>query len=349
MDWTISVADTIASVGVVTVKAPLPVTIRFGPWVMKHREFALCRIRTEAGLEGFAFVYTRDGPIAAIVRRNIAPMYVGQDYDDPADAPLAGGVEQQRDPAEPGSGCGPCRSSISRRGTWRPGQPDSRSPPISVESVDRCPRRRSSGIRRPSRRPRWQAQVEALLEAGWRRFKQPIAATPDETRARLRAARAAIGPDCWLGMDCNWVFKQAQDAIDFARSIEDVGLGWMEDVVPPGNARMVAEIRRGCTGSDRDGRRAGRLVPSRIDPRPRRGRRRAHRRDDLRRHHPAARHASSRSRSAAIPFAPHMFAAHPLAGLLRRSVTRCRSSGASREPASTSSPTRFVSPWSGTA
>ena len=50
-------------------------------------------------------------------------------------------------------------------------------------------------------------QVETLLEAGWRRFKQPIAATPDETRARLRAARAAMGPDCWLGMDCNWVFK----------------------------------------------------------------------------------------------------------------------------------------------
>ena len=77
-------ADTIASVSVVTVRAPLPVTISFGPWVMKHREFALCRLRTEAGLEGFAFVYTRDGPIAAIVRRNIAPMYVGQEYGDPS-------------------------------------------------------------------------------------------------------------------------------------------------------------------------------------------------------------------------------------------------------------------------
>jgi L-alanine-DL-glutamate epimerase-like enolase superfamily enzyme len=40
------------------------------------------------------------------------------------------------------------------------------------------------------------------------------------------------------------VFKSADDAVEFARSIEDVGLGWMEDVVPPGNARMVAEIRR---------------------------------------------------------------------------------------------------------
>jgi len=47
-------------------------------------------------------------------------------------------------------------------------------------------------------------------------------------------------------MDCNWVFKNAADAIEFARSIDDVSLGWMEDVVPPGNARMVAEIRRGA-------------------------------------------------------------------------------------------------------
>src|SRR5260221_9521779 len=77
-------ADRIESVAVVTVRAPLPLTIRFGPWVMEHREFALCRLRTEEGHEGFAFVYTRDAPIAAVVRRNIAPLYVEQPYEDPA-------------------------------------------------------------------------------------------------------------------------------------------------------------------------------------------------------------------------------------------------------------------------
>ena len=71
-------ADLIAGVDVVTVRAPLSQTIRFGPWVMEHREFILCRLRTEAGREGFGFVYTRDAPLAAVVRRNIAPMYVGR-------------------------------------------------------------------------------------------------------------------------------------------------------------------------------------------------------------------------------------------------------------------------------
>ena len=41
-------ADRIESVAVVTVRAPLPTTIRFGQWVMTHREFILCRLRTEA-------------------------------------------------------------------------------------------------------------------------------------------------------------------------------------------------------------------------------------------------------------------------------------------------------------
>ena len=237
-------ADTIASVSVVTVRAPLPVTISFGPWVMKHREFALCRLRTEAGLEGFAFVYTRDGPIGALVRRNIAPLYVGQEYGDPSS--LHWQAAWSNNAILP-SGIGLRALSLVDLAAWdlaarAAGQSitaylGGERRPMPVTAIIGYP---------PTLTPaEVEAQIEALLEAGWRRFKQPIAATPDETRARLRAARAVIGPDCWLGMDCNWVFKNAPDAIEFARSIEDVGLGWMEDVVPPGNARLVAEIRRG--------------------------------------------------------------------------------------------------------
>jgi L-alanine-DL-glutamate epimerase-like enolase superfamily enzyme len=236
-------ADLIESVAVVTVRSPLPLTIRFGQWVMTHREFALCRIRTEAGLEGFGFVYTRDGPLAAIVRRNIAPLLIGQPYEDPAElhwqaawsnnAILAGGI-------------GLRALSLVDLATWdlaarAQGQSitaylGGERRPMPVTAIIGYP---------PSLTPQEVAdQVETYLEAGWRRFKQPIAATLDETRARLRAARAVMGPDCWMGMDCNWVFKNSHDAIEFARSIEDVGLGWIEDVVPPGNARMVAEIRR---------------------------------------------------------------------------------------------------------
>jgi L-alanine-DL-glutamate epimerase-like enolase superfamily enzyme len=238
-------ADVVASVAVATVRAPLPQTIRFGPWVMEHREFILCRLRTEAGLEGFGFVYTRDGPLAAVVRRNIAPLYLGQPYDDPA------GLHWQAawsNNAILPAGIGLRALSLVDLAAWDlAARADGKSisaylggdrPAMPVTAIIGYP---------PTLTPdQVAAQVEEYLAAGWRRFKQPIAATPEETRARLRSARSAMGPDCWLGMDCNWVFKNAHDAIDFARSIEDVELGWLEDVVPPGNARLVAEIRRGA-------------------------------------------------------------------------------------------------------
>ena len=236
-------ADRIESVAVVTVRAPLPTTIRFGQWVMTHREFILCRLRTEAGLEGFAFVYTRDGPLAAIVRRNIAPHYVGQECDDPAALHWQASWSNN---AILASGLGLRALSLVDLAAWdlaakARGQSISRylggeRPPLPVTAIIGYP---------PSLTAEEVAgQVETLLRDGWRRFKQPIAGTPEDTRARLRAARAVMGADCWLGMDCNWVFKSAADAIEFAKTIEDVHLGWLEDVVPPGNARMVAEIRK---------------------------------------------------------------------------------------------------------
>jgi L-alanine-DL-glutamate epimerase-like enolase superfamily enzyme len=236
-------ADVIETVSVVTVRSPLPLTIRFGPWVMEHREFILCRMRTEAGLEGFGFVYTRDAPLAAVVRRNIAPLYVGQPYEDPA--ALHWQAAWSNNAILP-SGIGLRALSLVDLAAWDlAARADGKSisaylgggrPPMPVTAIIGYPPTLTGD--------EIAGQVEELLAAGWRRFKQPIAATAEETRARLRAARAAMGPDCWLGMDCNWVFRTADDAVEFATSIDDVGLGWLEDVVPPGNARMVAEIRR---------------------------------------------------------------------------------------------------------
>jgi L-alanine-DL-glutamate epimerase-like enolase superfamily enzyme len=237
-------SDRIAGVDVVTVRAPLPTTIRFGPWVMRHREFILCRVRAESGLAGFAFVYTRDGPLAALVRRNIAPLYVGEPYEDP------GALHWQAawsNNAILASGIGLRALSLVDLATW---DLAARAASQSITAYLGGPRRPMLATAIIGYPPSLTAaevaaQVERLHGDGWRRFKQPIAGAPEETRARLRAARAAMGPDCWLGMDCNWVFKNAADAIEFAGSIEDAQLGWIEDIVPPGNARMVAEIRRG--------------------------------------------------------------------------------------------------------
>lgn len=236
---------TIKSVEVATVRAPLPEVINFGPWVMEHREFALCRIEADDGRVGTAFVYTRDGPIDAFVRRNVAPLYVGQPYSDPAALHWRAAWSNN---AVLASGLGLRACSLVDLAAWdlaarAAGQSiaaylGGESRPMPAVAIIGYP---------PSLTPdEVGAQVERYRAAGWRRFKQPIAGTPEETRARLRAAREAMGPDGWLGMDCNWVFKSAAETIEFARTVHDVDMGWIEDVVPPGNARMVAEIRRGA-------------------------------------------------------------------------------------------------------
>ncbi|MDQ3554391.1 MAG: hypothetical protein M3395_08280, partial [Chloroflexota bacterium] len=75
--------DRIIAVRVATILHQLEVPIHFGNWVMRHREFALVRVDSESGRAGFAYCLTRDGPVAAIVDRSIAPVYVGQPADDP--------------------------------------------------------------------------------------------------------------------------------------------------------------------------------------------------------------------------------------------------------------------------
>jgi L-alanine-DL-glutamate epimerase-like enolase superfamily enzyme len=232
----------ITAVEVETIRSPLPVTINFGPWVMTHREFAVCRIEADDGQVGTAFVYTRDGPLAALVRLNIAGQYVGQPYEDPEALHWRAAWSNN---AILASGLGLRALSLVDLAAW---DLASRAKGQSIAAYlggELAPMPATAIIGYPPQLTPDEVaeQVQTLYAAGWRRFKQPIAGTLDATRARLRAAREAMGPDCWLGMDCNWVFKSAAEAIDFARTIHDVKLGWMEDIVPPGDARMVAEIR----------------------------------------------------------------------------------------------------------
>ena len=77
--------ERIEAVDVCTVRAPVPEVIRFGDWVMEHREFALVRVRTGDGIRGYAFTLSRDGPIAEMVHNYIGPRYVGRPTSAPAE------------------------------------------------------------------------------------------------------------------------------------------------------------------------------------------------------------------------------------------------------------------------
>ncbi len=235
----------IRDVAVATVRAPLPEPIRFGDWVMPHREFALVRVRAEDGAEGFGFTLTREGPLAATIRQAIAHRYVGAALDDATGAAALFAGCQRSNLAGLSAGIGLRALSIvdlaaydllARRAgvciaRFLGGEP--RSLPATA-IVGYPPSMTAEEV---------SAQVTALRAAGWRRFKIPICLPLEQARTRVLAAREAAGADAWLGMDAAWVFTTSAEAADFLDTLADAALDWFEDVVPPGDAELIAQLR----------------------------------------------------------------------------------------------------------
>jgi L-alanine-DL-glutamate epimerase-like enolase superfamily enzyme len=234
--------DTIVSVTVMTVQAELPAPVIFGEWIMRTREFALVRIRSSSGVDGFAYTLTRDGAVAEQIRKTIAPIYVGSQVGEQERTFT---VAWRRSLASHAAGIGLRALSIVDLACWdlaakTAGEPiarflGGRNAPMAATAIIGYP----PGTMGPEETG---AQTAELYAAGWRRFKAPIAATPERSAARLRAARAAA-PDAWLGMDAAWVYDDVDAAASFVNSIPDVRLGWFEDVFPPGDALLLRELR----------------------------------------------------------------------------------------------------------
>ncbi|MDH3471411.1 MAG: hypothetical protein OEM94_08870, partial [Acidimicrobiia bacterium] len=236
-------ADRITSVRAATIKHELETPIHFGSWVMRHREFVLIRIDAESGLRGFAYCLTRDGPVADIIHRTIAPVYEGEAVDDPEQL-FYNALWTNH--AVHAAGIGMRALSIVDVAAWDLAAKAADQSISAYLGGDRHPMAVTAIVGYPpSLTPEeTAAQVTDLWAKGWRRFKIAIAPTLDLSMDRMRAAREAA-PDGWIGFDANMVFRTAQDAIDFGKRLEEVDCGWFEDIVPPGDARLVADIRAG--------------------------------------------------------------------------------------------------------
>lgn len=235
--------DHIVRVRAATILHELAVPIVFGTWIMRHREFFLVRIDSESGLSGFAYGLTRDGPLAAIVERTIAPQYVGEPLDDPERSFFKALWSNN---AVHAAGIGMRALSVVDCAAWDLAA-KARGQNITAYLGGERRRMPVTGIvgYPPSIDPQQTVdQIAGLWAQGWRRFKLPIAPTPEQSLARLRAAREAY-PDAWLGIDANFYHKTAADAIGFGRQLAALDIGWFEDIVPPGDAQMVREIRDG--------------------------------------------------------------------------------------------------------
>lgn len=233
----------IRAVRCAVIRHPLAVPVVFGSWTIKHREFLLVRIDADDGNSGFAFGLTRDGPVDSVVNRTIAPHYIGQPVEHPN--ALFFGALWANNPIH-AAGVGMRALSVVDIAAWDlaakvAGQGiaaylGGERKPMLVTGIVGYP---------PSIGPEATVeQIDQLWDRGWRRFKLPTAPTPEASLARLRAAREAF-PDAWLAIDANYIYKTAEDAIEFGRRLDGLDIAWFEDMVPPGDAEMVATVRRG--------------------------------------------------------------------------------------------------------
>jgi len=233
---------TITAVDVMTIQAQLPAPVIFGEWIMHTREFALVRVRTDAGSDGYSYTLTRDGAVAEQIRKTIARIYVGSELTERERTYT---IAWRRSLASHAAGIGLRALSIVDLACWDAAAKVADRSIADLLGGSNTPMPATAIIGYPpgTMGPEETAtQTAELYATGWRRFKAPIAATPERTAARLRAARA-VAPDAWLGMDAAWVYEDVDVAAAFIDSIPDVGLGWFEDVFPPGEAGILRRLR----------------------------------------------------------------------------------------------------------
>lgn len=236
-------SSTITDISVATIQGQLPAPVIFGDWIMKQREFVVVRLRTASGREGWAFTLTRDGAVAEQIRKTIVPVYLNTDIGDRA---KTWRTAWRRSLASHCGGVGLRALSMVDLAAWDAAAKIADRPIADYlgSGAHTMPATAIIGYPPAKMGPdEVGKQVAELYAAGWRRFKAPIAATPEISAARLRAARAAA-PDGWLGMDAAWVFDDIDKAAELARGIGDINLGWYEDVFPPGDAAQLAELRK---------------------------------------------------------------------------------------------------------
>jgi len=88
-------------------------------------------------------------------------------------------------------------------------------------------------------------QLSQYVERGHRAVKMRVGLqdkSVDDSAARVREARATLGPGVGLMVDAHgtWSVREAQR---FARKVEDCDLGWLEEPVTPDNPAGQAEVR----------------------------------------------------------------------------------------------------------
>jgi L-alanine-DL-glutamate epimerase-like enolase superfamily enzyme len=240
----------IAKIRCRAVRVPLDVPTAFSQRSVTERHYALVEIEGDDGAKGIGFCYAGNAGgtlVTAAVRELFASKLVGQD------AHRVEGIWQEmwQEALLQGRAGAVVRAiSIIDTALWdrnarAVGLPLYKY--LGAVTTDRVPAYASGGYYLPGKTPEMLGEeVAGQVKAGFKAVKIKVGRHADlgAERARIAAARAAIGPDIILMLDANNAWSDLPTALRFMRVYEEYDPYWIEEPFGPDDIDNHARLAR---------------------------------------------------------------------------------------------------------
>jgi L-alanine-DL-glutamate epimerase-like enolase superfamily enzyme len=240
----VTVAPELRIVGVDAVHCAFPLNhpLRFGAAAYAIREYVLLRVRTDAGIDGFACGLARDTPLLAALRP-LGQRLVGRD-------PLWRGalISELLVSNVPGAAALVRAYSLIDLALW---DIAGKAAGLPVHAMlgglrNRIPALAVGGYLLEVRGE--DAVVDELVglrDQGFRHLKLMIGARDAAwTRRFIARCRTALGDETLIGLDVHYSFASLGDAIEVGRALDDAGAAFLEDPFPPHHWRHYRALAR---------------------------------------------------------------------------------------------------------
>ncbi len=239
----------IQSIDVCAVCVPLDKVTSFSNRTVTARHYGLVKIRSDAGVEGIGFCYvgSAGGELFTVaVQQLLAPLLVGQDsyaVEKLWKTMYQESLLQGR--------YGTVMRALSALDTalWDLNAKTHQLPlhkylgAVELESV---PAYASGGYYLEGKTPEMLgAEMAGYVAKGFKAVKMKTGRlSPQEEEARLKAVRAAIGPDIALMMDCNNAWEDTTQALQYVRRFEAYDPYFIEEPFSPDDLDSHAKLAR---------------------------------------------------------------------------------------------------------
>ena len=237
----------IQSVSVCVVRVPLDNATSFATRTVLHRDYCLVKVRSTEGVEGIGFCYigSNGGTLGQVaVEELLAPKLIGQDslrieglwqdmYQESLLQGRAGSVMRA--------------ISILDTALWDLNARTAKLPLyayLGCWTTESVPAYASGGYYLPGKTPKKLGEeLAGYVKAGFDAVKIKVGRlSPREEEERIKAARAAIGPDVHLMLDANNAWSDVPTAMRYMQRYEKYDPYWIEEPFSPDEIENHAKL-----------------------------------------------------------------------------------------------------------